>query len=322
MMDTPIDCAKLLSDGQRELVKLNLQKYVEKKGEKGKELSYLSWSYAWKKFLEHFPLARYVIEENEHGLPYFYDEGVGYIVKTRVFPTADDSFSRAMWLPVMDGANKAMKKEPYSYTVKRWDSARRQFTQVEKQVEAADMFDINKTIMRCLVKNLAMFGLGIYIYAGEDLPDALEDEEMLYEEQTAETPKKAFAPRNDAPEKNTQPANTVPAKPLTEVQKRKIRSAKTKEELKHVCRTLTDSGANLAEVRALYAEQVTHFDCMDCAVKEALKEEGVSVSNETAESVRISVAEENKAFIEEERKRALEKAKEQPKNAHREFNLQ
>jgi hypothetical protein len=42
----------------------------------------------------------------------------------------------------------------------------------EKVVEAATTFDINKTIMRCLVKNLAMFGLGIYIYAGEDLPEA------------------------------------------------------------------------------------------------------------------------------------------------------
>ena len=37
------------------------------------------------------------------------------------------------------------------------------------------MFDINKTVMRCLVKNLAMFGLGLYIYAGEDLPNALEE---------------------------------------------------------------------------------------------------------------------------------------------------
>ena len=41
----------------------------------------------------------------------------------------------------------------------------------ERTVEAASMFDVNKTIMRCLVKNLAMFGLGLYIYAGEDLPE-------------------------------------------------------------------------------------------------------------------------------------------------------
>jgi hypothetical protein len=61
----------------------------------------------------------------------------------------------------MDGANKAMKQESYSYKTKYG----------EKWVEAASMFDVNKTIMRCLVKNLAMFGLGLYIYAGEDLPE-------------------------------------------------------------------------------------------------------------------------------------------------------
>jgi NH3-dependent NAD+ synthetase len=61
----------------------------------------------------------------------------------------------------MDGKNKSMKKVPYTYSTKYGD----------KTVEAATTFDINKTIMRCLVKNLAMFGLGIYIYAGEDLPE-------------------------------------------------------------------------------------------------------------------------------------------------------
>jgi hypothetical protein len=66
-----------------------------------------------------------------------------------------------MWLPVMDGKNKSMKKTAYSYSTRFGD----------KQVDAATTFDINKTIMRCLVKNLAMFGLGIYIYAGEDLPE-------------------------------------------------------------------------------------------------------------------------------------------------------
>ncbi len=66
-----------------------------------------------------------------------------------------------MWLPVMDGKNKSMKKTAYSYSTRYGD----------KTVEAATTFDINKTIMRCLVKNLAMFGLGIYIYAGEDLPE-------------------------------------------------------------------------------------------------------------------------------------------------------
>jgi len=62
----------------------------------------------------------------------------------------------------MDGKNKSMKKQAYTYTTKYG----------EKQVDAATTFDINKTLMRCLVKNLAMFGLGIYIFAGEDLPES------------------------------------------------------------------------------------------------------------------------------------------------------
>jgi DNA-directed RNA polymerase subunit RPC12/RpoP len=45
----------------------------------------------------------------------------------------------------------------------------------EKSVEAISMFDINKAVMRCLVKNLAMFGLGLYIYAGEDLPEDIKE---------------------------------------------------------------------------------------------------------------------------------------------------
>jgi hypothetical protein len=69
-----------------------------------------------------------------------------------------------MWLPVMDGANQAMKSESYEYSTRYG----------VKTVDAASMFDINKTLMRCLTKNLAMFGLGLYIYAGEDLPEVTE----------------------------------------------------------------------------------------------------------------------------------------------------
>ena len=62
-----------------------------------------------------------------------------------------DGETLPMWLPVMDGANKSMKKQAYKFTTRYG----------EKDVAAATTFDINKTIMRCLVKNLAMFGLGI-----------------------------------------------------------------------------------------------------------------------------------------------------------------
>ena len=54
----------------------------------------------------------------------------------------------------------------------------------EKQVEAATMFDINTAIMRCLVKNVAMHGLGLYIYAGEDIPSAEKDDILEEERQS------------------------------------------------------------------------------------------------------------------------------------------
>lgn len=136
-----------------ELYSLNVNQYVEKKN----DLSYLSWSYAWAEFKKAYPDATYSIIKDENGRCYFGDEDVGYMVYTTV--TAG-GLTYEMWLPVMDGANKAMKKAAYKYATRYG----------EKDVEAMSMFDVNKTVMRCLVKNLAMFGLGLYIYAGEDLP--------------------------------------------------------------------------------------------------------------------------------------------------------
>lgn len=73
-----------------------------------------------------------------------------------------NDLTHTMWLPVMDSANKTMKSTSYTYNTK---------FKKDILVEAATMFDVNKAIMRCLVKNLAMFGLGLYIYSGEDLPE-------------------------------------------------------------------------------------------------------------------------------------------------------
>lgn len=127
------------------------------KTEKKKDLTYLSWTYAWSEVMKHYPDASYEVMFFD-GYPYIYDPSTGYMVFTKV--TIKDK-THSMWLPVMDGANKSMKSEEYTYATKFGN----------KTVEAATMFDINKTIMRCLVKNLAMFGLGIYIYSGEDLPE-------------------------------------------------------------------------------------------------------------------------------------------------------
>ena len=139
------------------------------KCEKRESLTYLSWANAWSEFKSAYPSATYQILKNENGLPYFSDPNLGIMVFTEV--TVDD-VTHQMWLPVMDSKNKAMKLEPYTYSV--WNNFKKAFE--EKTVQAASMFDINKTLMRCLVKNLAMFGLGLYIFQGDDLPEKSTDD--------------------------------------------------------------------------------------------------------------------------------------------------
>ena len=175
-----------------QLNNINVQDKIEKKN----GLSYLSWAWAWQEIKKRHPSIQYEVVKNESGLPFFKSEE-GYMVYTKV--TIDD-ITHEMWLPVMDGANKAMKSEPYTYKVqkKEWSTKYNKYIRSkdpkgnylfeEKQVEAATMFDINTAIMRCLVKNVAMHGLGLYIYAGEDIPssekdDLLEEErQSLYDE--------------------------------------------------------------------------------------------------------------------------------------------
>ena len=159
---------------------------VNDKTEDKNGLTYLSWAWAFAEFKKVCPYATYEVKKFENGLPYVYDENTGYMVFTSV--TVGD-LTHEMWLPVLDGNNKAMKKEPYTVKTKY----------KEVTVQPATMFDVNKTIMRCLTKNLAMFGLGLYIYAGEDLPgENLTDEEKRAEikrliEQTRTDTKKYLA---------------------------------------------------------------------------------------------------------------------------------
>ena len=152
-----------------ELNAINVNDKTEKKKSGSTELTYLSWTWAWAEVKKRFPEAHYEIVMHD-GLPYVYDENTGYMVFTNV---TIDGITHMMWLPVMDGANKAMKNQPYTYSTKY---------NGEKTVDAATMFDVNKTIMRCLVKNLAMFGLGLYIYAGEDLPEVEVEEQKTAQE--------------------------------------------------------------------------------------------------------------------------------------------
>jgi hypothetical protein len=125
---------------------------VADKIEKKNNLSYLSWSWAWNEVKKRYATANYRVV-NFDGKPYLFDENLGYLVQTEV---TIDGETIPMQLPVMDNMNRAQKHIAYQ--------------QRGKDVAPATMFDINTAIMRCLVKNLAMFGLGLYIYSGEDLP--------------------------------------------------------------------------------------------------------------------------------------------------------
>jgi hypothetical protein len=109
--------------------------------EKKQNLSFLSWSWAWGTLMEHYPQAEYCFQEPAEA------QRDGSVM---VYCTVTiDGLSRQMWLPVMDFKNQAISNP--------------------------DAVQVNKAKMRCLVKCLAMFGLGHYIYAGEDLPSAEAD---------------------------------------------------------------------------------------------------------------------------------------------------
>ena len=148
-----------------ELNALNINGHTEKKKSGNTELTYLSWPWAWAEVKKRYEDASYTIWKDENNRPYILDPETGYMVYTSV---TINGITHEMWLPVMDGANKAMRNTPYKYMTKY---------NGEKTCEAATMMDINKAIMRCLVKNLAMFGLGLYIYAGEDLPEGEKEPE-------------------------------------------------------------------------------------------------------------------------------------------------
>lgn len=141
---------------------INVNDRTELKDTGTRKLTYLSWVWAWAEVRKRYPDATYEVKLNpETGLPYWRDPDVGIMVYTSVTICNE---THTMWLPVMDGANNAMDFKPYEVITKYG----------KKPVAAARMMDINKAVMRCLAKNLAMFGLGLYIYAGEDLPDGEE----------------------------------------------------------------------------------------------------------------------------------------------------
>lgn len=174
------------------LSKINVNGMTEKKN----GLTYLSWASAIEVALKHFPDLEYEIERNpETGLPYWYDPNTGYMVFVKV---TINQQTREMWLPVLDSSNHTMKAEPYVVVTKY-----KKYT-----VPAASMGDINRSLMRAIVKCLSLFGLGLYIYRGEDVPSTdSADSATMQPAQPAKPVEKAMPQASgQAQGKDTRPA--------------------------------------------------------------------------------------------------------------------
>jgi len=124
-----------------DLLKVNVNDHTEKKN----GLTYLSWAWAWSEVLKVDPLATWEAVET-NGLPCVFLPDSSAMVKTVV---TIKGHSKSCWLPVMNHRNQAIK--------------------------GPDAFAINTAIVRCLTKAISMHGLGLYIYAGEDLPEEDKD---------------------------------------------------------------------------------------------------------------------------------------------------
>jgi hypothetical protein len=125
-----------------ELLKINVNDHTERKG----NLTYLSWAWAWAEVLKIDPAARYTVHEWD-GLPLVYLKDGTAMVKVSVEIKGD---IKTCLLPVLDHKNKP--------------------------IENPNSFAVNTSIMRCLAKCIALHGLGLYIYAGEDLPESAREE--------------------------------------------------------------------------------------------------------------------------------------------------
>mgnify|MGYP003654233438 FL=1 len=124
----------------QQLSSINVNSKTEKKG----KFTYLSWSFAWAELKKVSPTATSKVYHDENtNMPYFASKA-GVIVKVGV---TIEGLEHINYLPVMDFRNAAIV------------------------ADKVNMMDVNKAIQRCTVKAIALHGLGLYIYAGEDLPE-------------------------------------------------------------------------------------------------------------------------------------------------------
>ncbi len=128
------------------LFKINVNAFTEKKN----NLTYLPWAYAWGTLKGLYPASFYAVAENKDGWNYFTDGRTCWVKCCVTAVDGDDHQTAVEYLPVMDYRNNAIPADQVTSTA------------------------VNKAIQRCLTKAIARLGLGLYIYAGEDLPEDLD----------------------------------------------------------------------------------------------------------------------------------------------------
>jgi hypothetical protein len=146
----------------RDLLQIDVSKHVEKKG----QFSYLSWPYAVSQLRLADPQATWEVKRT-HGLPYLQTD-LGYFVEVAV---TVQGITLSQIHPVLDARNRP--------------------------IPSPTTFDINTSIQRCLVKAIALHGLGLNIYAGEDLP--IEQREPTAPPQPTRNKVSPLPPREEVP---------------------------------------------------------------------------------------------------------------------------
>lgn len=197
----------------------NVKEHTEKKN----GMTYLSWAWAWAEVKKEFPDANYRIYERPDGCFYFTD-GRTCWVKTGV---TIEGLEHIEYLPVMDYKNKSIP------------------------LESITSFDVNKAIQRSLTKACARHGLGLYIYAGEDLPEAAPQGTTAAE-----------APKNQKKAQAKPAPNPIP-EPIPE-------PTAPGEKCENCGNIIQDAeGATAAKIISETRRQFNHTYCMSCAHKAA-----------------------------------------------------
>lgn len=208
---------------------VNVSDKIEKKG----NLSYLSWSYAWGEVKKRYPSAQYKVYERDtqqYGPINYFTDGMTCYVKVSV---TIEGLEHVEMLPVMDYKNQAVPLAKFNSCL------------------------VNKSIQRAVTKACARHGLGLYVYAGEDLPECESQPQystLIQPAQPATKSEKATQPQAPAQQQASVKKDTGPVTPeMVDSIRKEIEEYHVSEEF--VCRAYRVK--NLSDLRVFQAQHIS-----------------------------------------------------------------